>query len=120
MLESTHSKRDEFFHILFSHYKVPRPKKEKDRLIFQLDTLSINYNPDSILQIASFFTDSIKISDNGANAVGIPAVGAVNGANANNKNMNNDEFDGTFDFQPSDSSIITTKTTVCCIKIEKR
>ena len=57
LIESQHSKRakhTEFLYIYFEHWKLPRIRKAKDKLQLFLDTLKINYNPDTILTLMNF------------------------------------------------------------------
>ena len=57
LIESMHSKRakhGEFMYIYFEHWKAPRVKKARDKLLLCLDTLKINYNPDTILALIHF------------------------------------------------------------------
>ena len=67
LIESQHSKRakhTEFLYIYFEHWKLPRIKKAKDKLQLYLDTLKINYNPDTILSLINFAQSITKKSKN--------------------------------------------------------
>ena len=74
LIESMHSKSAkhvEFLYLYFEHWKLPRIKKAKDKLQLYLDTLKINYNPDTILTLIDFANsitqknenDEIKVND---------------------------------------------------------
>lgn len=59
LIESQHSKRaksTDFLYIYFEHYKLAplQHHKPKDKLQVYLDTLKINYNPDTILALMNF------------------------------------------------------------------
>eukprot|EP01083_Nonionella_stella_P301013 1030575_1 len=73
LIESMHSKTAkhvEFLYIYFEHWKVAPIKRAKDTLKLFLDTLRINYNPDTILCLINFAKsiapneDQVKIESN--------------------------------------------------------
>ena len=64
-------------YIYFEHWKVPRFKKAKDKLLLCLDTLKINYNPDTILALIHFANSVLQKPSNSSRTDGTLNSGAV-------------------------------------------